>query len=348
MKYLSIMMTAILLTACNSTTDPFGSNPGLASDWLIDEDFIRQGCFSGLDCIPSLDNPKFSAINGPNLEFLDDDDLVIGIWDGTNYVAYPHPILDWHEVANHNSYAVSYCPLTGSALHFSTDGEFGVSGLLYNSNLIMYDRSTNSYWPQMFLGSASGDRQGETLALKPLLETTWGNWKKLFPASIVANSNTGYNRNYRLYPYGSYKTCNSNSCADYLYFPMNGIDDRLPAKTRVLAIIAGNEADAYPIQRIPVPTVFKGNVGNRQYITIISGPDNIAIAFWTDRSFNIHTWDIETGTILLKDTESGSIWNILGRAIDGKAAGSKLTAAEAYIAYWFSVAAFNSTVELRQ
>jgi len=129
---------------------------------------------------------------------------------------------------------------------------------------------------------------------------------------------------------------------------VNGIDDRLPAKTRVLAIIAGNEADAYPIQRIPVPTVFKGNVGNRQYITIISGPDNIAIAFWTDRSFNIHTWDIETGTILLKDTESGSIWNILGRAIDGKAAGSKLTAAEAYIAYWFSVAAFNSTVELRQ
>jgi hypothetical protein len=200
----------------------------------------------------------------------------------------------------------------------------------------------------MFLASASGDRQGEDLALKPLLETNWGNWKKLFPTSVVANSNTGYNRNYNLYPYGTYKTCNSDFCADYIYFPVREIDDRLPAKTRVLTIIAGNEAHAYPILSVSEPTVFKENIGNRQYTAIISGRDNIAVAFWTDRTINLHTWDMKAGMILIQNVESGSIWNILGRSIDGPATGSMLTAADAYIAYWFSVAAFNSTVELIQ
>ena len=313
-------------------------------NWTINEDFIREGCFNGKDCIPSIDSPQFSAINGENLNFLDDEELVVGIWHDGEYFAFPHSILDWHEIVNGSGYSISYCPLTGSAINIETNHEFGVSGLLFNSNLIMYDRKTDSLWPQMLLESANGNRIGDNLAINPMLETTWANWKKLYPNSKILNANTGYNRDYNRYPYGDYKNCNSLACQDYIYFPIEFQDNRLAAKERVLTIINGSSAKAIRIKS-NLPEIFNIEVNGEKYAAIISESDNIAIAYRTDIELEIEKWDISSGEIIISDRNSNEQWNILG--VDMSNPGTNnLQTGESYIAYWFSAAAFFPDIEI--
>jgi hypothetical protein len=341
MKYLSVFLTLFLLSCSTlSSTNQ--------EDWTINEDYIRDGCFAGKDCIPSIDSPRYSNIGGSNLEFLDDNDLVVGIWDGSNYIAYPHPILDWHEVVNENGFSISYCPLTGSAIHFETSSEFGVSGKLYNSNLIMYDRKTDSYWPQMLLKSAAGDRQNEHLNLLPLLETSWGSWKKLFPNTKVLNANTNHNRDYNQYPYGDYKTCSSHSCPDYIYFPVEINDDRLPAKERVLSIISGKDALAIKINSYNAPEIIHRTFNNNKYVIAVSAKDNIGIVFQTDKTIEIESWNLSNGGIVLKEQNSTNRWDILGHAKDASQMIEDLSSADSYIAYWFALATIFPNPEIIQ
>jgi len=341
MKHLLLILTILLFSCANL------SNAG-NEDWTINEDYIRDGCFAGKDCIPSIDSPHYSDIDGNKLEFLDDDDLIVGVWDGTSYIAYPHSILDWHEIVNEDGYSISYCPLTGSAIHFETSSEFGVSGMLYNSNLIMYDRKSESYWPQMLLKSAAGKRQNESLKLLPLLETTWSSWKRLFPDSKVLNSNTNHNRNYNQYPYGEYKTCSSHSCPDYIYFPVEVNDDRLPAKERVLSILSKDDALAITISSYNKPEIIHTTFMDKRYAIVVSGKENIGIAFLTERILEIDSWDITNGDIVLIEQNSTNRWNILGRAIDDSQMIADLSMANSYIAYWFSVAAFYPDTKIYQ
>lgn len=341
MKYISVFLT-ILLFSCSNLSS-LGQE-----DWTINEDYIRDGCFAGKDCIPSIDSPQYSNIGGSNLDFLEGNDLVVGIWDGSNYIAYPHPILDWHEVVNEKGYSISYCPLTGSAIHFETPDEFGVSGMLYNSNLIMYDRKSDSYWPQMLLKSVAGKRQNESLNLLPLLETTWGSWKKLFPDSKVLNSNTNYSRNYNRYPYGDYKNCSSPSCTDYIYFPVEINDDRLPAKERVLSIISDKDALAIKINSYNAPEIIHRTFNNNKYVIVVSAKDNIGIVFQTDKTIEIESWDITNGGIVLKEQNSTNRWDIIGHAIDASQMIADLSPANSYIAYWFALATIFPNPEIIQ
>lgn len=340
-----LTMSAIAFNGCKPENNPLTGNTA-ELEWIIDESFIRRGC-SGIDCIPSIQNPKTSSIGGENLDFLSDEELVVGIWDGENYRAYPHAILDWHEIMNEDGFSISYCPLTGSAMHFSNGGStFGVSGLLYNSNLIMYDRETTSYWPQMFLKSAAGTNVGNSMELKPILETTWKTWKSLFPESRVVNSNTGFYRNYNYYPYGSYKSCNSSSCKDYLYFPVQKTDNRLPAKERVLTLVTDEETKVFPISLFLTPSILRESLGSHTFTIIISAEENIAIAFETDKTFSISEWNPDEGIITIRDAETGSSWNMLGLAVDGSSSGEQLKAAKGFISYWFASAAYFPTIQI--
>lgn len=343
MRTLLIIMLATFMISCqeNGISE---IDEGLT--WTIDTQYLRQGCFDGKDCIPSLQQPERTHAMGSNLTYLRNDDLVVGVWNGTEHVAYPHAILDWHEIVNEDGYTISYCPLTGSALHMSTPLEFGVSGLLFNSNLIMYDRDTDSYWPQMLLRSAAGSRSGGEIHLNNLVETTWGNWKALFPDTQVLNSNTGYSRNYQRYPYGNYKTCNSLGCGDYIYFPVASEDERLPAKQRVLAIIDDERSIAMNIDSYSEPEVISMDVGGINLQVIISGVDNIAVAFETTRTLTIASWDIGGEGIVLTDTGSDKSWDITGQLISNPTPSERLVAANAYIAYWFAVAAFYPDTEI--
>ena len=343
MRFFGPLFLIVFIYGCqeNNITDEVSD-----LTWTIDTQFMRQGCYDGKDCIPSLETPNKSLVDGSNLGFLDDEDLVVGIWNGSEHIAYPHAILDWHEIVNESGYSISYCPLTGSAIHLSTSVEYGVSGLLFNSNLIMYDRETDSYWPQMLLRSAAGDRSGGELHLNNLVETTWGNWKSLFPRTQVMNSDTDYSRNYSRYPYGSYRTCNSLACGDYIYFPLANEDERLPAKNRLLTIIDEDEVKAIDIDSYPDPQIISLTIGNSLYKVVISGRDNIAVAFETTRDISISSWDISAGEIILYQADTGKEWDITGQLIANPVPSERLVAGNAYIAYWFSVAAFYPDVEI--
>ena len=310
-----------------------------AGTWLVDENYIQWGC-PGKDCIPNLTNPEVVKPGSAHLSYLDDEELVVGIKRGEETYAFPHPILDWHEVINMDSYTISYCPLTGSAIHITNDQGFGVSGLLYNSNLIMYDKETNSFWPQMLLKSASGESRGERLILDTMVETTWGTWRSLFPDTYVVSSRTGHSRNYGAYPYGSFKTDGA------IYFPIEKLDSRLHPKRRVVGVLSGSEAKAYAISDFDTVSIVHDAVGDENIVIFGSSTYNFAVAYKTASHFSVRTFDSEGGKIILTDDETGSEWNILGEAISGPQKGSMLDNAESFISYWFAWAAFYPETDL--
>ncbi len=199
------------------------------------------------DGIPAIDNPFFDAADDAN--WLDEEDWVIGVAIDDEARVYPLRILNWHEIVNDRiadmDVLVTFCPLCGTGIVFEPpDGartDFGVSGLLYNSDVLLYDRETESLWSQILATAVSGERVGAKLKVVPSLQTKWGNWRKEHPQSMVLNRMTGHRRNYDVNPYSSYLTSRQ------LIFPVaNQIDDRLHPKERVIGINLEQAAKAYP------------------------------------------------------------------------------------------------------
>lgn len=216
----------------------------------VPRDEIRSGG-PPVDGIPSLTDPKF--VSAEKATFLKPTDRVIGVVFGKTAKAYPLKILDYHEAVNDKAgdvaFAVTYCPLCDSAVVFdrrTRDGviEFGISGLLYNSNVLLYDRRKDgkqSLWSQMMTKSVAGPRVGKSLKTLPLELTTWADWSARHPGTQVLATETGYGRNYSSSPYTGYFR------SDRLMFPVKPLDKRLPLKTRVLGVWSNRSARAYPL-----------------------------------------------------------------------------------------------------
>jgi len=229
----------------NDKSDFLGEVIRGTGDWLIPHKEIFSGGV-GKDGIPAISNPQFSTSNTYHLLF--DDDLVLGIQVDNLLKAYPHPVLDWHEIVNDElsdtKYSIVYCPLTGTGTAWNreingTVTSFGVSGFLYNSNILPYDRLTGSNWSQLVDRAVEGNLQGKVPEKIMLVETKWETWKKMYPHSEVQNFNTGYNRSYKMYPYGTYRR------KEELLFPVKYNDERLPSKERVHAVIIEERARVY-------------------------------------------------------------------------------------------------------
>lgn len=230
---------------------PVDLNADTTSEWRIPTAYVGQG--TGFDGIPALDAPPFITYNPISIDpddpfYMEDEDLVIVVSLNGVTKIYPHKILDWHEVINDEvggiPVTVTYCPLTGTGKVWkrnSVDLEagFGVSGLLYNSNLLAFDRATESFWHQLEGTAVFGDRMDEELELLPFVETTWGTWRGLAPSPLIMSENTGINRDYNSYPYGDYKT------SALVAYPILYDDDRLPRKERVFSVIVNGEARVY-------------------------------------------------------------------------------------------------------
>ena len=217
----------------------------LNGNWLIPSNEVFNGG-PGKDGIPALQNPEFEKRN--DIAYLNDEDLILGLVVGSEARAYPHKILDWHEIINDEiqgrDIVISYCPLTGTGIGWDQSfhgksSTFGVSGLLYNSNLLPYDRETDSYWSQIRLDCVKGSRKGEKIETIQLIETTWKTWSSMFPETRVVTTNTGYSRNYSRYPYGNYKT------SEDLIFPISKDDNRLHPKEVVHGVIINDKATVY-------------------------------------------------------------------------------------------------------
>jgi len=159
------------------------------------------------DGIPALDAPAFIAAN--QATWMIDEEQVFGVAIGNDVRAYPGRILAWHEMANDRvggrSVSLSYCTLCGAAILYdgrASDGRtytFGSSGLLYRSNKLMYDRQTNTLWSQLTGEPVMGPlaRKGIRLSVLPLTVTTWGEWRRMHPATRVLSLETGFKRDYR-------------------------------------------------------------------------------------------------------------------------------------------------------
>ena len=252
LKYIKFIIVPVtLLISCSDNSNPPVNNtPGSGSNspngWLIPQDQVFDGG-PGKDGIPALLNPEHTGID--QITYLSDNDLVVGFQAGDQARAYPHKILDRHEIINDElngkNVAITYCPLTGTGIAWdrlirNQITTFGVSGLLYNTNLILYDRLTDSNWSQIRLDCVNGALLGDEIVTYRLVETTWKTWKEMFPNSSAVTTETGFSRNYSQYPYGDYKTNNPK-----LIFPDSPTDERLPGKERVLGLILNKKAKIY-------------------------------------------------------------------------------------------------------
>lgn len=334
---LHIVCVLLLISACSSEEELD------SGEWLIPQSEVKDGG-PGKDGIPALLNPEFIDIGAA--DYLDDDDLVIGYRLGNDTRAYPHKILDWHEIANDEvngvAKAITYCPLTGTAIGWEREynGEtttFGVSGLLYNTNLMPYDRLTNSTWSQLGLQSVNGSLIGTEAQTFQVFETTWETWKSLFPDSKVMSTNTGHSRNYSRYPYGDYRT------SPGLIFSVSLDDSRLPQKERVHGIIIDNQVKAYQFQNFTGGKVIKDNFQNQDIVVIGHEGSNYIISFYqkiidgTTLEFQII--ENPSNGLILEDQFENK-WNPFGQAIEGPNQGEQLNMTNSVIGMWFSWAPF--------
>jgi len=306
----------------------------------------------GKDGIPALENSVFIGVN--EVDFLADDDLVLGVINDGEIKAYPHAILDWHEIINDKvgdlPLAVTYCPLTGTGIGWDRTirGEittFGVSGLLYNANLIPYDRLTDSNWSQMRLDCVNGVLRGESIPTYSLVETSWATWKAMFPDSRVVSTQTGYSRNYSRYPYGDYKTNNQN-----IIFPVKPEDSRLPAKERVHCVINGDQAMAFRFTEFAEGALYNEVFGGDTIVVAGSQTGNF-IQSYINRTENGQTLDLQyhhledDPSVIMSDSE-GNLWNLFGVAVSGPREGQRLEPTVSYMGYWFAVGAFFPELEI--
>jgi len=321
------------------------------ADWTIPVNEVRDGG-PGKDGIPSIDAPQF--ISAAEATWLGDEELIVGIKIGNEVRAYPHQILDWHEIVNDeigtDRFAILYCPLTGTATAWNRiagGGEttFGVSGLLYNSNLIPYDRNTDSNWSQMRQDCVNGTLAGEKASTYQIIETSWRTWRALYPQTKVLSRETGFSRTYGNYPYGSFRTDH-----EYLIFPVSSLDERLLAKTRVLALADNDETLAFPLTRFSGSgqTVIQEKLGDAEIIAVGSQSSNFALAYYRnlpDGTLLEFSDSTEPLPALLEDQE-GNIWDMFGVAISGPRQGQQLEAVQGYMGYWFAIGAFHRNIPI--
>jgi hypothetical protein len=352
MKSFLLWLLPALAVAFQSCTDSdLGGNraPNTSGDpdWLIPKNEVFDGG-PGKDGIPALTSPNM--VSAQSVTYLTDDDLVLGYKLGDDVRAYPHDILDWHEIINDevdgNPIAVIYCPLTGTGTGWErtlkgTVTTFGVSGLLYNTNVIPYDRLTNSNWSQMRMECVNGELKGTKPQPVQLVETTWKTWKEMFPESKVVSLQTGFNRSYGVYPYGFYKTNN-----DIFLFPYTPKDSRLPNKERVLGVVVEGDAKIYRFDSFDVSLgIVNDNFRGIELVIAGSKENNFLVAFeakladGTLAEFSAFTGAPGISAEILTDTE-GNTWNIFGEAVSGPRKGEKLKQVTSFIGYWFSWGAF--------
>lgn len=246
LSFLMALLVA-LLTASAFSADDNGFD--LAGS-LVPVDEIHLGGPSR-DGIPSIDKPKF--LGADEARYLDGDDWVLGLARNGVAKAYPVRVMNWHEIVNDEvageRIAVTYCPLCGTGVAFASQSggrllTFGVSGLLYNSDVLLYDRETESLWSQLLKKAVTGPMKGRELEALPLTHTTWRAWKREHPGTLVLSTDTGHPRDYGRDPYGDYVQERG------LYFPVSAQSRRYHPKERVLGLEVDGKFRAYPFAEL--------------------------------------------------------------------------------------------------
>ena len=310
------------------------------------------------DGIPAIDAPKFID-QAAAAEWLVDNEPVIALEIGGDARAYPLQVVTWHEIVNDTvgeiPVIVTFCPLCNSALVFDRRFgdqvfEFGVSGLLRNSDLIMYDRTTESLWQQFTGEGIVGDLAGEQLTFLPSSLISFADFREAYPEGVVLSRDTGFNRDYGRNPYAGYDFAG----ADPFLF-RGPTDGRLEAVERVVTV-ALDEAGvdvAYPLSILAPASVINDSQGGQDLVVfhtggtssalgagIIAEGEDVGATGVFDPHLNGEKLTFRKEGELIIDEETGSTWNIVGQAVSGPLTGEMLTPVVHGDHFWFSWAAF--------
>jgi hypothetical protein len=308
------------------------------------------------DGIPSIDAPLFST-PADAAEWLAGNEPVIAVALAGVARAYPLQILTWHEIVNDTlggvPVLVTFCPLCNSALVFDRrlDGEvyeFGTSGLLRHSDLIMYDRTSESLWQQLTGEAIAGDLAGRRLKFLPAALVSFDDFRAAHPDGAVLSRETGFSRPYGQNPYVGYDTIGESP---FLF--QGDLDGRLPAMERVVAVSVNGMDVAYPLSVLAEAGVIHDRQG-RQELVVFHTPGTssalgaAAIAAGTDVGAtgvfdpNLAGRRLTFGRVdgRIVDDQTGSTWDVLGRATSGPLAGESLTPLVHGNHFWFAWAAF--------
>jgi len=335
-------------SALRDRTDPAFPDP------LVDPDEIVSGG-PPPDGIPAIDDPKF--VRQCSVDWLAAGEPVLVLDMAGDVRAYPLQVMTWHELVNDIvgsvPVTVSYCPLCNSAVAYDRRVgnrvlDFGTSGSLYNSALVMYDRQTESLWSHFTAGAVVGVLTGTELDRFPLQTVSFADYRAARPDGLVLSRDTGFDRDYGRNPYTNYDNPESRP----LLF--RGEYDRvLAAKTRVLTVERGGEAVAIVQEALVDQRVLEFDIGGETLValakpgtasaldtrSIVDGRDIGATGVFVPEADGQRLTITADGDTF-RDVETGSMWNILGRATDGPLRGSQLQPVEHLDTFWFAWSAF--------
>jgi hypothetical protein len=392
-----ILATGLILSACASTSPQPASvtesssppsdlltptllpkeSPPVRAESEFTTDFSKHSVPYGeilsggppKDGIPPIDAPNFQSTREAD-EWLKDREPVVFVQVGEDARAYPIQILIWHEIVNDTvggePLVVSFCPLCNTAIAFKRtfNGQvldFGTTGRLRHSNLIMYDRQTETWWQQATGDAIAGEHTGAQLEFYPATMISWADFKNLYPNGRVLSRETGFARDYGKNPYYGYDDINQSP------FLFNGVTpDQLPPMARVLTIDLNNEAVAYPYKILSEMKVNNDTVGGEDIVVLwtegtVSALDtrnipeghDVGVAAAYSRlldpstgSGRTLTFKFSNGKIL--DEQTGSEWDIFGQAVSGELLGKQLTPVISINHFWFSWAAFKPETRIYQ
>jgi hypothetical protein len=330
-----------------------GSTEGAPTP-LIDLNELRSGG-PPPDGIPSIDEPKF--LTPSEVDFLEENEPVLALDIDGDVRAYPVQILTWHEIVNDTvggvPVSVTYCPLCNSAVAYDrrVDDqvvEFGTSGMLWNSALVMYDRQTETLWSHFTGEGIVGELTGSQLETFPVATVPWGVWRDANPDGLVLSRDTGFDRSYGRNPYPGYDDVNNQP------FLFDGeVDGQYTAMTRIVGIEANEAALGVPLFVLQEEQVVSAEIGGTEIVVLwqsgtasaldagdVAGGDDIGatgVFIPVVDGQNLTFTPTEGG---FTDDQTGSTWNILGTAVDGELEGSQLESLTHVDTFWFAWSAF--------
>ncbi|MCH9045093.1 MAG: DUF3179 domain-containing protein [SAR324 cluster bacterium] len=293
------------------------------------------------DGIPPVDNPKFVAVREAE-SWLQEQEPVLVFEHGGEVRAYPLQILIWHEIVNDTvggkAIVVTFCPLCNSALVFDRRVndqllDFGTTGKLRHSDLVMWDRQTESWWQQITGEAIVGELTGTKLTYLPSPLVSFETFRASFPDGRVLSRDTGFQKNYGANPYVGY----DDPANTQPFLLRQRADSRLRAMERVVVLELGDEAKAYPYTLLDKVGVVNDRVGGVDLVVFfkkgtrsaLDGPSiarsrDVGTGVVFERSLDGRSLNFDRRDGLLVDRETGTRWNLFGQAVAGKLKGERL------------------------
>jgi hypothetical protein len=315
------------------------------------------------DGIPAIDRPRFESVREAN-RWLGDRDPVMVVEHGAEVQAYPLAILIWHEIVNDVvgglPVAVTFCPLCNTALVFDrrVGGrvlDFGTTGRLRHSDLVMYDRQSESWWQQATGDAIVGEMTGTKLRFVPQTTLAWRTARQTYPGLRVLSRDTGHRRDYGRNPYVGYDDRSNSPIRDFF---RRDTDPRLPAMERVVAVEVGG-GWAVPFGKlsevrtanattggVPLAVFWQPGAASALDRAEISQGRDVGQTAVFDRRVDGRTLTFRGTAAGFQDRETGSRWDMAGRAVAGPLRGQRLRAVPHGNHFWFAWIVFRPDTEL--